>query len=680
MGSLTDLQRWANTPDDRQSLDVLELFALVAVIGLAALGTSALALAQLDEFTTSRSLILTLVLTGLVVGAAVAVGGRPHIHVDKKSVLGLAAIALVAAVFFVPGFPYAFGDKDPGVYVIHGFGIERTGSVDVPDEAATVAFNDERATLGEFGTGGRYPGLRIEEQGGDVVTTSSDFFHFVPSTFAVAIGIAGTAGVFNVTPVIAILGVLLLALAVNRALGPGTALVTATLLTTNVMQVWQAKTPSTEIPMQAMVTGALLCAVLAVSTRWAGASFLAGVLVGTSFLVRPDGFLVVALGIALVAITIVVAGADRRVVAGVTGAAVTLPYALYNAYALEANYVRVNGVPPIEILLAFSLLALGGGVALRWLILRESGGRIVDDLRRRLDGRVLGGVIIGCLAIGGIVSWNRQAWFGRTFGEFAGRPTPTYNERNLHWMSYFITRPGLILVVCGVAVLAFSKHWNPKAWILLGPGLLLLPIYIYEAKISARLMWWVRRFIPVVVPALMVTLAVVVVFLLTRRSRAVVAVGVLTCAALLLEFVTTSLPIRTHREFAGSYSLAEDISEATAGAGIVLVTGGGGIVGSTRNLPSVSWMIAGTPSTYLPNDVSEYDTFVSGWDAATDGPVFLFSEDLESLPEGLDPLDWEPDLTIERQFPLWHETSGQRPRFTTPASQHVALWRYLPSM
>lgn len=679
MINLESVRRVATTPDDRPTLDVLEVAGLLAITLFASIGTVALVLAQRAWFGPWRAVVLGTLVAAAVSGIAVAVGGRPRLHVDRRSVVGLIAIAAVSMALFLPGFPYAFGDKDPGVYVIHGFGIERTGSIDVPDPAATIAFHDEFAELGPFGTGGRYPGLRVEDQG-EVVTTSSDFFHFVPSTFAVAIGIAGTAGVFNLTPLIAVLSVLLLALAANRAFGPAVAVVASALLTTNVMQVWQAKTPSTEIPMQAVVTGALLAVVLAMSTRWSGAAFLSGILVGTAFLVRPDGFLVVALGAGLLGLTIAVRGADRRVLAAAVGAAISLPYALYNAYVLEENYVLTNGVPRWEVLAAFTTLAIGGGIAARLLSNGAHGQRVAASIQERLDGRYLGVIIVASLVVGGVLSWNRESWFGATFGEFAGRPTRSFNERNLHWMSYFVTRPGLLLIVGGVAVVAVRRRWDPRHWVLLGPGFLLLPIYIYDAKISARLMWWVRRFIPIVVPALMIALAVLVVWLLSRRVRLVAVGGAMILVALLAEFATTTRPILSHREFGGSYSLAVELAEQTADAGVVLVTPGGDIVGSTRNLPSAAWMIAGTPSTYLPSEDVDRTEFAANWDRATDGPVYLLSEDPTSLPEGLELSDWERTASIERTFWLWHETPGQRPRYAIPALQVLELWRYLPSV
>ena len=45
----------------------------------------------------------------------------------------IAAIVVAGAFFFLPGFHYAYADKDPGVYVAHGFAIAREGDVEIDD-------------------------------------------------------------------------------------------------------------------------------------------------------------------------------------------------------------------------------------------------------------------------------------------------------------------------------------------------------------------------------------------------------------------------------------------------------------------------------------------------------------------------------------------------------------------
>lgn len=672
---LASIRSALNAPDSRTSIDLVEALLLAGVLGIASIGTCSLALAQFGSFSTSVAVVGGVAGFVTVLAIACAVGGVPRLHLDGRTALLAALTALLAAYFFFPGFPYAFADKDPGVYVAHAFGIERTGALDIPDEAATVAFQDPRAEAPSGGVGGRYPGFRVEDFGAPV-TTSTDFFHFVPSLFATAIGVGGTAGVFNITPLMGAMSLLAVALALNRAIGPGVAVVTVGLLAMNMAEVWQAKTPSTEIPMQMVVGSALLCIVLAGVTRWRGAAFLAGVLVGTSFVIRPDGFLVVALGAGLIGLLIAADVVDGRLAAGVGGTLLVLPYAFHTAYVRQANYVAANGVPPMPVLVAACVAAVIGGLLVRALAATSAGASVRRRLAR-FDWRIAGGALAFLVIIGGIVAWNRESWFGITFGSFAGSPIRTYDERNLLWLSYYFTVPGLFLAVAGLAVLGIRRRWNGLAWLLVIPGMAVLPIYLYEARISPRLMWWVRRFVPLVVPALVILIAVAIVWLLTRRSIVVMAAGVLTLAVLVQSWSSTSRPLRGHRELAGSYDAVATLAGATEDAAIVLVHPGGGIVGATRNLPAVAWLRFDIPSTYLPREALEVQSFVDGWDEATDGPVYVFTE-TEELPDGLDESEWTQVIHEVRRLPFWYETTAARPTYAIEIGLRINVYRYEP--
>ena len=663
-------------PDGDPALNLLEVTGLLGTLGLVSVGTVSLALAQAGHFGTPQALLLSLALFAALVTISIRLGGRPAVTIRAGHVVALLLLVVVGGVAFLPGFPYAFGDKDPGVYVIHAFGIERTGDVDVPDEAASRAV---AADIGitSFETDGRYPGLRIDRFDEDGVTTTTDFLHFVPATLALAVGLGGTAAIFNVTPLIAIVSLVVIAAAAHRALGPAAAALTALLLTANAMQVWQAKMPSTEIPMQLVVSGALLAILLSMTTAWTGASFLAGVFVGATFLIRPDGFLVVALAAGFCAVVIALGRADRRVWAGLAGSVVTLPFAAYTAYGPQEAYSETNGVPSLPVLGGAILLVLGGAfVAQRFL--ESPRGGAVRRRAGRMDLRIAGGVVVLLAVVVGVLAWNRESWFGPTMGMFGDRPIPTYNERNLLWLSYFVTVPGLFLMVGGLAVLGFRRRWSALAWVLVTPGIAVLPIYLYESRISPRLMWWVRRYVPLVLPALLILVAVALVWWMSRRSRLVAVAGLALTVWLLTFSLGTSRPFWSHREFAGSHDAARALAEATHDAGMVLVARDGGIIGATRNLPSVAWLVFGTPSVYLPSDPDRADDYVEAWAEEADGPIYLMTEDPGEVPDGLDERDWELTESFRRGLPFWHETSGTRPVEEHTADQTVAVWRYEP--
>ena len=68
----------------------------------------------------------------------------------------LAAVVAAGAFFFLPGFHYAYADKDPGVYVAHGFAIAREGDVYIDDPVF------ERGLTTDLYRAGRFPGIWLD--------------------------------------------------------------------------------------------------------------------------------------------------------------------------------------------------------------------------------------------------------------------------------------------------------------------------------------------------------------------------------------------------------------------------------------------------------------------------------------------------------------------------------------
>ena len=90
---------------------------------------------------------------------------------------------------------------------------------------------------------------------------------------------------------------------------------------------------------------------------------------------------------------------------------------------------------------------------------------------------------------------------------YNGRVIRTYDERSLYWLSWFFTWPGLLLALAGGAALVL-RRWVAHAWIVLTPVLTLLPLYLWHLHNSPYLMWWGRRFVPIMVPSLILLISV----------------------------------------------------------------------------------------------------------------------------------------------------------------------------
>ena len=114
------------------------------------------------------------------------------------------------------------------------------------------------------------------------------------------------------------------------------------------LQVWQARFPTTEVLAQALYLGALLGVVVALQTGWRPAAGLAGLCVGIGFLNRADGVLLVVMAVGVGALLLAVRRWDGRAWWAAAGLGVVLPHALLQAYDLAAFYSRANSVPSLR--------------------------------------------------------------------------------------------------------------------------------------------------------------------------------------------------------------------------------------------------------------------------------------------------------------------------------------------
>ena len=160
-----------------------EVGGLAGVVMVAAIATWSLALAQLGQHDGWLAVGLGLLTTRASPRLVVAIGRRPRIRVDVVELGLLAAVALAGAFFFLPGFHYAYGDKDPGVYVAHGFAIARDGDVYIDDPVL------ERGLIPDFDQAGRFPGIWTDADHPNQVT--SQFYHLYSALLATADDIGG---------------------------------------------------------------------------------------------------------------------------------------------------------------------------------------------------------------------------------------------------------------------------------------------------------------------------------------------------------------------------------------------------------------------------------------------------------------------------------------------------------
>ena len=664
---------------------VLDLLAGGALLLVALLGWASLTLAHLDAH--SLPAVLLLALGALAVVGVLVMWRRPaRLAADLPGVAVALGCAAVAAALTFPGFSYGVADKDPGGYVNHAVAIADTGDFSFVDPVLTAAADDPTFPVQLTSPGARFAGIWIRDA--STGTIVPQFYHLWPSLLATSYDAGGRAALLLTVPLMGVLSVLALVALVRRVgtslLGSRGGLLAAgaagLLLSTNLLQVWQARYPTTEVLAQALYLGVLLGVVVALQTGWRPAAGLAGLLVGIGWLNRADGLLLVLLSVGLGAALVATRRWDSRATWFAVGLGVVAPHALLQAYDLALNYSNANSIPPLWQVVALTVACFGPALGLRLAPLH----RVADRLSDRRVQVVVGALVVAAAAGLMTLGYLRPRLLGEDLFDYNGRVIRSYDEQILARLTWFISLPGFALFLAGAAVAAL-RRWSAAAWTVLLPTLLLFAVYGSTAKNSTRLLWWTRRYVPTVLPGILILVALALAFFLVWRFRGRLLTAVpaaLALVGLLAFFLSQSLPLRAHDEWKGSFALSESIAELSGDRdGVYLWETDQGCCASVTQLLAVPvWLQHGGLSALLwsraamETGLSRDEQIARYAEEFPDRPLFVVGDNGE-LPDGIDPATVQPVLDRRTTLPMWEESDEERPDEAREVPVHVSVWR-----
>jgi hypothetical protein len=288
--------------------------------------------------------------------------------------------------------------------------------------------------------------------------------------------------------------------------------------------------------------------------------------------------------------------------------------------------------------------------------------------------------VVAAAAVLLVLGFLRPQLFEPVYTVVNGRRTRTYDEASLLRLSWFLTVPVFAFALGGLALVAL-RRWRAAAWTLAVPVLCLLPLYAYRAEVSTRLMWWTRRFVPVILPGLVVLAAAALAAGLalaagSGRGRRVVQAGsALVLVALLAVFLRQSLPLRHHQEHGGSFGTVQRIAGAAGGRQGVFLwqQASGGLYEISYLFGGPVWLQQGQVSALLPRRPSPayVRSFVLGFPGQ---PVFLVTPG-NALPRGYAGLGLRPVDRITYVMPVWEETYERRPSSAQGVPLRLSIWR-----
>ena len=450
-------------------------------------------------------------------GRAAARRGR----VTLPSVLGFGLLLLLCGVLFLPPFEAVVSGGDATVYVGFGRQIAETGRLEFEDDLVRQLPPDVRAELFDnrirgdaTGDYARFPGgFQIPDIGDPSVTAG--FSPLFPVLTALFYDLSSVRGALHVAPVFAMLSVGALLLVAAHFAGWRYGWLAVVLTLAAMPQVWFARLPVPEMVAQWLVLSGLLAWVVALrdrAPRWAFAVVLLGVAlvayVAWRLLARPERgdlgikyfpYLLVSFGLLL----------------------------LHNFthYLLFASHYR----PYVEFLIERSyqrtLLEASGAVQIVIGVLAVLAvlGTVMVLLRRSARDRELaGGLALATLVVGYAVNYAVM----RT-----GRL-----EDTAAWLSWYLSWPLLLAGAAALVWLAAGRASRDPGATLVAALLAVVGLhYLWDPLEPSVHIWAMRRFVPVVLPLLMLTVSMGVAAGLDRvspvfRGWAATAAGLLLVA------------------------------------------------------------------------------------------------------------------------------------------------------
>ena len=414
---------------------------------------------------------------------------------------------LAGAVLYLPPYEAVVSGGDGSVYVSFGRKIAETGRLEFEDDLVSRLPEDVRRGVFENPTpnadvSGRYPrfsgGLRIPDIGDPSVTAG--FSPLFPVLTALFHEVGSVHGALFVAPLFAVLSIGGLFLLAAHVGGPWAGALTAALTLALLPQIWFARFPVPEMVAQCLVMSGLLAWLVALrddAPRWAVA---AGWFLGLAGFAKVDLNVLLTVSLAAYCAWRCLARPAHR---GRYLAHLLIPFGLvflHNVahYLAFASHYR----PYVAHLMRTSVLGEllwpsgSAGLAAGLLLLALAGAagtvltlRCPPPLRRRV-----GGVVLVVLLV--LYAYNYVA------------TRSAHLHETVEWLSWYVSWPVLLLGLAGLAALLAPgrtvRARSPEGLVLLFLVFAVVALqYLYDPLEPGVHMWSMRRFVPVVLPLLM---------------------------------------------------------------------------------------------------------------------------------------------------------------------------------
>jgi hypothetical protein len=491
--------------------------------------------------------------------------------IPRWELVALTAWVIAASGLFFRPHEFVVGGADAGVYISLGASIARSGGILIQDPLV-ASFGKQLEpvllrTLPEGETTPYYylPGFYVPDAPpGQIIP---QFYPLHPVWQAVSYTLGQVYAELYMTGLWALLACFAAYLLVRRLWGPKAALLALASLTITGLQVWFARYPTSEMLTQFLfLTGTWAFTVWATEERahalWPA---LAGASLGQLFLTRIDVLPLLAVPLLM--------GLWRRWTArtqrqdlwfyGLFGALVlhslihglwqSAPY-FYNQTNAFASLINNYRIPLLVLALSGVILIL----FLDWQVALRS--KVGEWLRRhRMAWALPAALIVIGLAIYGYFVRPQIGQATMYNYWYAGGSIPNLDHENLLRLAWYFTPFGVMLGVASLALMIVQEDYRRTAF-LLGTGLFFSAFYLWRMQINPHQVYAMRRFVPEVVPFLVICVAYAVNRVYEGRTRVWRGVGVVLAAVWMVALGISARGLISHVDYRGLVGQVEQLN------------------------------------------------------------------------------------------------------------------------
>ena len=503
----------------KHELSLLEVIFLQILGSILISGWIGLILAELGYFSLFN-LLIPLIVFSVVLGWKYKVKFSlelfPKPELNYKSI-ALVVILLIAITLFFHPFEWIAGGGDPGIYVNTGVNIAKTASIviyddpiftDIPNEIVSDFY---RSTLKSC----PFAGLYYDRFTGAVFP---QFYHLFPVWIATVYSVFGLMNSLYITPLFGMLGIISVYLAGKRYFNDNVGLIASALLCISLPQIWYSRYPTTEVMTQFLIFSGLFTFIIFQRTSKPFIGVLSAICFGETLLTRIDSVLILLPIILFFGYLRFTDKFKKHHFYFIVPFTLLSIHAFTHAVTVSGEYTfgTIRGMTGMRVNSLLELIhEIGEYKVIFCIILIITVFVLMNIYSPKIMSKISKFSIHGkyvqyCFSIAIALlfiyfSFIRPLCISKAITYGALNLGMSYDELNLVRLSWYTSSLGILLGVVGIILLFYRKPYKETYFFLIF-ALLFTTIFIYKSMIMPPLHWWVRRYVPVILPSFMIAI------------------------------------------------------------------------------------------------------------------------------------------------------------------------------